>query len=213
MAWLGNRLAVANGLYPVEGAHDGRVSLFDPDGKEEVLKVPHFADTVALSRDGRWVATASFGYNLGSVIDLQSPAREPMLVPFSSRSTLGFPPFHPAVAIGSDHDITFRLFPGQPGTPPAPLPRTYSEFIPSRFATAPDASLLAITTSSTEVSLHEPRTLARLASLESPLTPFDFCFAFSADSRQLAMAGGVSRVVLWDIGWLKNELSRHGLGW
>lgn len=214
MAWLGDRLAVANGLYPLEGADDGKISLIDADGKkEEVLRVPHFADTVALSRDGRWVATAAFAHRVGSVIDLRSADRKPQPVTFSARSTVGFLPFHPALAVGSDHDITFRPLPGQEGAAPPPLSRSYSEFIPSRFAVAPDASLMAISTNSTEVSLYEPRSLTKLASLESPLTPFDFCLAFSADGRQLALAGGVSRVVIWDIAWLKDELSRDGLGW
>jgi WD40 repeat protein len=215
MAWLGGRLAVANGLYPLEGADDGRISLIDPDGKlpDEILTVPHFADTVAISRDNRWLASASFAHRIGSVIDLQSPGRLPQPVRFSSRSTLGFLPFLPAVAVGSDHDITFRLLPGEKGILPEPVTRTYSEFIPSRFAVAPDASLLAASTSSTEVSLCDPVTMTKLAALESPLTPFDFCMAFSADSRQLAMAGGVSRVVIWDLAWLKAELARSGLGW
>ncbi|RYD36176.1 MAG: hypothetical protein EOP86_06685 [Verrucomicrobiaceae bacterium] len=214
MAWLENRLAVANGLYPAEGAKDGRISLIDPGtGDEEVLTVPHFADTVALSRDGRWLASASFGSNVGSFIDLRSPGREARTVSFSARSTLAFLPFQPALAIGSDHDITFQMLPGQHGGPPAPLTRAYAEFIPSRFAVTPDASLMAVSTNSTEVSLFEGRTMTRLAALESPLTPFDFCMAFSADGRQLAMAGGVSRVVIWDIGWLGNELARSGLGW
>ena len=37
--------------------------------------------------------------------------------------------------------------------------------------------------------------------------------AFSPDSKKLAIAGGVSRVVLWDIAWLKEELQKMGLGW
>lgn len=216
MAWSGNQLAVANGPYPLEGAPDGKISLLDPANvaaPERVLTVPHFAETVALSRNGRWLATASYAYRIGSLIDLESPGHEPWPIRFPSRSTVAFLPFHPALAVGSDRDITFRPLPGGSEPPPAPLPRAYSEFIPTRFATAPDQSIIALSTSSTEVTLYDARTLTKLASLESPLTPFDFNLTFSADSQHLALAGGVSRVVIWDLGWLKAELSRHGLGW
>jgi hypothetical protein len=72
---------------------------------------------------------------------------------------------------------------------------------------------MAVSSGSTEVSLYDAKTLTKIATLDSPLTPFDCTLAFSADSRQLAIAGGVSRVVLWDLAWLKHELAPDGLAW
>jgi len=66
---------------------------------------------------------------------------------------------------------------------------------------------------SAEVSLYDAHTLTKLAVLDSPLTPFDCVLAFSADSTHLAIAGGVSRVVIWDVAWLKKELADDHLAW
>ncbi len=80
-------------------------------------------------------------------------------------------------------------------------------------AFSPDGTLMALSSSSAEVSLYDARTLKKIATLDSPLTPFDCVLAFSADSHHLAVAGGVSRVVIWDLDWLKDELAKDGLGW
>ena len=213
MLWAGNRLAATNGLMPAEGGRENKITFFSPDGSEESLVVPHYADNLALSSDGRWVACTTYPQGVGSLFDLQSADRKPRRVEAVSRCTFAFPPHHPVLAIGSDRDVSFRPLEAAPAPPPPPLERTLSEFIPGRMAFSPDGTLMALSSSSAEVSLYDARTLKKIATLDSPLTPFDCVLAFSADSHHLAVAGGVSRVVIWDLDWLKDELAKDGLGW
>lgn len=213
LAWAGGRIVVTHGLFPAEGARDGQVSFIGPDGSTETVNAPHFSDMLAVSADGRWVATSNYPQPFGSLIDMHSKDRAPLRLDAPSRCTFAFLPNQPLLAIGSDRDIRFQPLPGSTTAPPAPLPRTFSEFIPARFALSPDGALLAASTGSTELSLFNARSLTKIATLDSPLTPFDFSLAFSPDGSHLALAGGVSRVVVWDLGWLKQGLAQRGLAW
>ncbi len=214
MVWGGDRLVVTYGGFPADGARGGNILFLNPDGTEETVKVNHFADTLAVSPDGRWLACSNYPTPHGSLVDLKAPPGTPPLrVNAGSRCTFAFPPHHPLLAIGSDRDVLFQALPGSGATPPEALERTYSEFIPGRMIFSPDGSLMAVTSGSTEVSLYDARTLTKIATLDSPLTPFDCHLTFSADNRQLAIAGGVSRVVIWDLAWLRQELARDGLAW
>lgn len=213
MAWAGDRLAVANGTPPYAGGRDGRITLFGPDDSQDVIIVPHHTDLLAASPDGRWLACSNYPSPYGSLIDLKSSDRKAVRVEAPSRCTFAFPPHHEVLAIGSDRNISFKTL-DNPSVPvPREIPRAISEFIPARMTFSPDGNLMAVSTGPAEVSLYDANTLTKIATLDSPVTPFDCVMTFSADSRQLAIAGGVSRVVLWDIGWLKENLARDHLAW
>ena len=68
-------------------------------------------------------------------------------------------------------------------------------------------------TSPAEITLCDGVTFEPLLTLDSALTPFDCTLSFSPDGRYLAAGGGTSRVLIWDVAWIKEELQRMGLGW
>ncbi len=208
MAWVGGALAVGLGF----GGNSG-VRFIRPDGTQTSFKTPYWPDTVDASPDGHWLATTPFPNAGGHLWNLRTDP--PVATPFAApgRASVAFLTELGVMAVGWDAGLRFDPLPGSPAASYPALLREKADTVPGRVVVSPDGSLVAASTGSTHLTLLDGRTLRPLASLDSPLTPFDFSMAFSPDGSQLAVAGGVSRVMLWDIAWLRAELTRRGLGW
>jgi|GEM_PF-6971283 len=207
LVWAGDKLAVG-GRFTPDRKH--AVQFVNPDGTATFLPSPFAADLLSNTADGRWLAAAPYGSG-AAVWDLH--ADPPVLTSLNTNSRIapGFAANGDTLILGGDREIRFHALNGAP--PPAPLQRLDNEVVPGRSALSPDGLLVAISTGPTSVTLCHGRTLEPLLKLDSPLTPFDCVLRFSPDGKSLALAGGVSRVIIWDIAWIKEELEKLRLGW
>lgn len=207
--WAGDSLAVS-GRWNAD--RKPVVELIAPDGGKRYVVSAWPTDTLAVSTDGRWLASADFARS-GMLWDLKAdpPAGTP--IETDGRIVFGFAGAASQLIKGTDRAMQFLPLPGSSAPSIAPHPRRNSEIIPGRSLQSPDGTLVALSTGPTGVTLCDARTLTPLLTLDSPLTPFDCVMAFSPDSTKLALAGGVSRVVIWDLAWVKTELQQMGLGW
>lgn len=202
----GTQMADGEGKYPILVTRS--------EEESRVIRAPWLPDSLSCSPDGRWLAASRYPHAGGMLWDLRNPDAPGIFIDAPSRCMFSFFPHLPVLAVASDRNFRFQPLPGAADLPPLPeLKRTSSEEVPGRIISSDDGSLLAATTGPAEVSLFNGRTFEKLATLDSPFTPFDSVLTFSPDGKQLALAGGVSRVVVWDIAWLKEELSRRKLGW
>jgi WD40 repeat protein len=210
LQWSGDSLIIS-------GRHDetGRpgVGVLTADGSQKLLLPSQPPDQIAASPDGRWLVAARYPAGGGTLWDLrtQPPAARDLETP--TRAHFGFSADSRALITGTEKVVTFTNPANPDETLAAPLPRTNCQEIPSHSAASTTAGLIAVSTSPTEITLCDARSFAPVLRLDSPLTPFDCAIAFSPDGRSLALAGGTSRVMVWDIAWIKEELTRMGLGW
>ena len=210
LQWCGETLAVS-------GRHNEKgqpgVALLAPDGTSRILVPTHSPDRICASPDGRWLAATRYPGGGGTLWDLQKAPPPAVDVASFGRAEFGFTSDSRALITGTDTMITFTRAdaPEQEAAPT--LSRRDCEFVPAHSASSAAAGLTAVSTGPTEITLCDTRTLRPVLRLDSPLTPFDTSLAFSPDGKFLALAGGVSRVVLWDVAWIKEELTRRGLGW
>jgi len=210
LGWAGDRLAIS-------GRHDdqGRpgVGLRAADGSMPLLLPPQSPDQLATSPDGRWLAVARYPGGGGTVWDLHAQPPVARDVETPTRANFGFSADSRVLIIGTEKAVEF-VNPAAPAQQlAAPLTRTNCQEIPSHSAASAAAGLVAVSTGPTEITLCDGSTFAPVLRLDSPLTPFDCALAFSPDGRSLALAGGTSRVMVWDLGWIHEELTRLGLGW
>lgn len=210
LQWTGSTLAIS-------GRHDdnGRpgVALIAANGTKQFLIPPQSPDQLAASPDGRWLAVARYPQGGGTLWDLH--ATPPAACDFETptRANFGFSADSRALITGTATSVTFTN-PANPTQVLAPpLVRTNCQEIPSHSAASAAAGLIAVSTGPTEITLCDHRSFAPVLRLDSSLTPFDCAMAFSSDGRWLALAGGTSRVMIWDIAWINEELTRMGLGW
>jgi WD40 repeat protein len=210
LQWTGDTLAIS-GRHNDQGAPG--VCLMADDGTQRLLIPSQAPDQLAASPDGRWLVVARYPGGGGTLWDLsvQPPASRDVETP--GRANFGFSADARALITGTENWVTFTD-PDNPAESLAPpLPRTNCQEIPSHSAASATAGLIAVSTGPTEITLCDGRSFTPLLRLDSPLTPFDCALAFSPDGRSLALAGGTSRVMVWDIAWIKEELTKMGLGW
>lgn len=209
MHWSGTHLAIC-------GRHqDGAVgvSLFDGEQPVRRLVTPHGIDRVSAAPDGSRVITARYPSGGGSMWDLTQASADPQPVAAPSRTKYAFSADSRVLIAGMEKEIAF-LSAEDPGASVAPsIPRRNCQQVPSHAAVSAAANLIAVVTSPTEVTLCDGTTFEPLLTLDSPLTPFDSTLAFSPDGKYLALAGGTSRVAIWDVAWIKQELTAMQLGW
>jgi WD40 repeat protein len=194
---------------------DGKVGaeVHAPGAPPRFLEARVSLDKVATSPDGRRVIVSSYPQGGGTLWDLHQPTAPVLLVPASSRALYAFSADSRVLITGLEKQITFTGVddPQRPVAPP--IPRRDCQFVPSHIAVNAAANLVAVVSSPTEVTLCDGRTFTPILTLSSQFTPFDCSLAFSPDGSQLALAGGAGRLMLWDIAWLREELTRLGLGW
>ena len=79
-------------------------------------------------------------------------------------------------------------------------------------AFAPEGSLLAVATEKRTVELLDPRSRARLATLQAPIDFFS-PLAFSRDGRRLVITIDSRTLHVWNLHLLRQKLDRLGLDW
>ena len=209
LEWQGDSLAVSGRF---NDAGRGGIALVRPDGGQGFLEATRSPDQFGVSPDGRWVAMATYPGGGGTIWDLslELPAARDVETP--GRAHFGFSADGRTLVTGLERVITFTD-PADGRTVAPPVPRHDVQEIPSHLASSESAGLLAVSTGPTEVTLCDGRSFEPLFTLDSPLTPFDCAMSFSPDGRFLALAGGTSRLMVWDLAWIREELTAMGLGW
>jgi WD40 repeat protein len=208
--WRGESLVISE-----RRDENGRpcLSLLAPDGTERQLVPPLPPNHIATSPDGRWLTASRYPEGGGTLWDLSTdpPAARDLHTP--TRALFGFSADSNTLITSTDTLITFTD-PADPSHSRAPaLTRTDCQEVPSHVAASAAAGLVAVCTSPTEITLCDARSFSPILRLDSPLTPFDCSLAFSPDGRSLAIAGGTSRAMLWNLAFIKDELTRLGIGW
>jgi len=209
LKWQGDTLAVSGRF---DEQRRGGVLRLPPGGPPQHLLPSQLPDQLAASPDGRWVAVARYPGGGGTLFDLSRnpPAARDLDTPV--RADFNFSADSKVLITGLEGEITFTRPEDSRAVAP-PVPRRNVQEIPSHSAVSAAAGLIAVTTSPTEVTLLDGSTCEPLLTLDSRLTPFDASLSFSPDGKHLALAGGTSRVMVWDIAWIREELTRMGLGW
>ncbi|HJZ89641.1 MAG TPA: serine/threonine-protein kinase [Gemmataceae bacterium] len=167
---------------------------------------------VALSRDGRWLATTSEEEGAAVRIWDRAAGREVAGVPGGrGRVRPAFSPDGRSLVIGNGTEYrllevgTWRLVQtmarDQPGAESAAQ------------ALAADGSVLAVAATDQKVRLIEVSTGTHLANLPAVDSHTIRALCFSADRSYLAVATNSPTVQLWDLGRLRRELAVRDLDW
>jgi WD40 repeat protein len=208
LKWSGDHLAVSGRF---DEQRRGGVTLLSPDGQQRHFASSQLPDQLGTSPDGRWIAVARYPNGGGTIFDMSASPPAGHDVETRTRADFNFSADSRVLIIGTEKEITFTRPENSAEVVAPPLPRTNVQEIPSHSAISAD--LIAVSTGPTEITLCHGRTFAPILKLDSSLTPFDASLSFSPDGKRLALAGGTSRTMVWDIAWIKEELTKMGLGW
>jgi WD40 repeat protein len=163
---------------------------------------------VAVSPDGRWVATGSQTGAGVKVWDARTgePVRE--LVPQEDGGRVGFSPDGVWLATRGSRLRLWAVGSWQEGPVLSGVPGP-------AFAFSPAENLLAAETGYAAVRLVEPGTGRECARLEEPDQVRVTWTCFSPDGTQLLTSGGgdAAWVRVWDLRALRAELAQRGLDW
>jgi WD40 repeat protein len=185
------------------------IDLQNPSAKPVVLQPHPEVDRIAISPDGRWVATASWLNSLVKVWDAQSGELVRDL-PAPGRTVVAFSPDGRWLATSSSEYQLWEVGTWQPKGPPKPgheLPEwNFTAF--SR-----DGRMMARTVDGHSIQLLETLTEKPLATLEAPVFSGVSKFQFSPDGSQLAAVQQDQQLQLWDLRLLRQELAQMGLDW
>jgi eukaryotic-like serine/threonine-protein kinase len=185
------------------------IDLQNPSSKPVVLKPHPLVDRIAISPDGRWVATASWLNSLVKIWDAQSGDLVRNL-PAPGRTVVAFSPDGRWLATSSSEYQLWEVGSWQPRGPPKPgheLPEwNFTAF--SR-----DGRMMARTFDGHSIQLLETLTEKPLATLEAPVASGVAKFQFSPDGSQLAAVQHDQQVQLWDLRLLRQELAQMHLDW
>jgi WD40 repeat protein len=223
--WLGkprrlfNVSGLREGALSQDGRHlavtheaEGKSFVFDlqnPSAKPVILRPHPLVDRIAISPDGRWVATASWLNSLVKVWDAQSGDLVRNL-PAPGRTVVAFSPDGQWLATSSSEYQLWEVGSWQPKGPPKPgyeLPEwNFTAF--SR-----DGRMMARTVDGHSIQLLETLTEKPLATLEAPVSSSVAKFEFSPDGSQLAAVQHDQQVQLWDLRLLRLELAQMHLDW
>jgi WD40 repeat protein len=210
LKWSGDHLAVSGRF---DAQRRGGVALLPPQGGAARFLTPsQLPDQLAASPDGRRIAVARYPGGGGTIFDLSTDPPAARDIDTATRADFNFSADSRVLITGTEKEITFTN-PDDSSAVAPPVMRRHVQEIPSHSAVSAAAGLVAVTTSPTEVTLLDGTTFEPILTFDSPLTPFDTSLAFSPDGRHLALAGGTSRVMIWDVDWIREELTKMGLGW
>lgn len=162
---------------------------------------------IALSPDGRWVATGSHSGTKVKVWHAKDGKLEKEL-PVESGSCVGFNPDGKWLATTGDGCRLWAVDSWEPG----PHIGGGTPFTPIAFS--PDGKLLAVETGYGSVRLVDPDTGREYARLEDPNQDRAGAMSFTPDGTQLVTTNNDSHSVhVWDLRAIREQLAKMGLDW
>ncbi len=167
-------------------------------------------DSIALSPDGRWVATGTWGGKDVKVWDARSgKVAEVLSTDGAARAAFSPDGRWLAVSTGRQHGFydtdrwqLHRL-----------LGRDTPVAVPGPLAFSAGGRALAIASAPDQPKLMDPETAEEIATLEPP-EPYNLSWlCFSANGRWLVASTYQHAVEVWDLGTLRAQLAGMGLDW
>jgi serine/threonine protein kinase/WD40 repeat protein len=201
---LGQLACSADGRVLASGQRwGGSVWHSDRPGTPISLKESSNGLRIAVSPDGLWVVTGSWGGG-AKVWDARTGQRFKEPLPGEGQMMVGFSPDGKWLATRGDVGLRLWAFPS-----------LHEQFrIDCRaFAFSPDGRLLAVEAGQGVVRLIAPDTGREYARLEGPNQDRASWLAFSPDSAQLVVNGEHQALHLWDLRAIRAELAARGLDW
>jgi hypothetical protein len=197
---LATRQPLVYDLERQQGTECGR----HPNGRE-----------IALSPDGRWVATATwFGQQAPSKVCVWHAggglARAFSVQEVAEDAGIAFTADSRWLVTGTTQEYRFwRAGSWEPG----PVLARDHAILHGPVAATPDGRLLAIARSNTQVQLVEPATAQVLATLPGPDDQRVSGLTFSADGSLLAVSCDTPVAQVWDLVRVRRRLAKMGLDW
>jgi len=186
------------------------LSLKQPD-QQRVLGPHEGVASVALSPDGRWVATGTWrGAGSVKVWDAISGNVVKELVRESPSAAVAFSP--DGKWLLTSDNAGFQVWESGTWRPGRRIPRE-DPGLSTPMAFSRDGRMLAIACSRYAVRLIDASTLEPLARLEAPAPQGLTWLCFSPDDTQLAAAERNGTVQLWDLRAIRRQLAEMGLDW
>jgi serine/threonine protein kinase/WD40 repeat protein len=194
------------------GRVNGGASVLDPENPTEVRQIAHaLALYVAVSPDGRWVATGGRDGGGVKVWDAQSGQLVRHLIPNERILHVTFCPQGRCLVTGTVTEFIIwevaswqqtRRLAWEPGVGGA-----------GNAAFTPDGKLLAITVSPSVIELIDAVTWRPLARLQGPDTDPVMLPGFTPDGSRLFVVRTAGGVRVWDLRWVREQLKSLGLDW
>jgi WD40 repeat protein len=185
--------------------------LFDRRITNKLAEVgPHVGpDSVAVSPNGRWIATGSTTDRQLKIWATESGA-EVLTLSIGPRPQAVFSADGKWLAAFGDG---FRLYATDSWRPAPELPFPDDSPVIGASAFSPDGRVLAIICNLNTVLLVDLVSWRSLGSLQLPNPRKLTGLAFSADGSRLAACGDLARIRIWDLRKIREHLSDLGLGW
>ena len=198
------------GTHSIALGGGGTVVVLDLEERAERIRITGqpYASAVSASPDGRWIATGGWPAGGASVWDARTGERVYELpVPFQATAHVRFSPDGQWLLVGAQREHLLFAVGTWEMVRPFPADPTLN-YYPVAFS--PDARLMAIRRSATEVQLLHPadgREIARLPGEQ----PEPLCF--SPDGTLLVVCDRKSTVRVWDLRLVREGLARLNLDW
>jgi WD40 repeat protein len=185
----------------------GQVTVFDLRDRKVRLKVPHAEPSeIAVSPDGRWVASGTWGNNPGvmRVWDV-STGKKVREWAAEKGASVAFDPPSRHLLIGEAN--AYRRYHVDSWSQQDEIPKVSGV---RASAYSPDGRLLAVCPAAGSIRLVDAATLQEVATLPGGE---DGVFCFSRDSSQFVSVGLGRTVEVWDLRLLREQLAALDLDW
>src|ERR1017187_1760718 len=185
------------------------LDLHDPSAKPVHLGPHPRVSKVAISPDGRWVATAAWVNSIVRVWDAHTREMvRSMNMP--GRTVVTFSPDGRWLATSTSEYQLWEVGSWQPKGPAVPG-HALAEWNYTAFS--PDGRVLARALEGHKIQLLETLTATPLATLDAPGSIGIGPFQFSPDGSHLAAIQRDQQVQLWDLRLIRQELAQMNLDW
>jgi WD40 repeat protein len=171
---------------------------------------PRPAIAVALSPNGRWLATGTWG--AGSSVRVWDTTTQHLVheLPMPNSANVFFSPDNRHLLTASE---AYRMWETGSWRELYHVVEPENHQIPGEAAFSPDSQLLAIVVHGREVRLVDADTGRRLADLAPPEHRLLSGIRFSRDGTKLAALEWDQQVQDWNLRWIRDELARLRLDW
>jgi WD40 repeat protein len=181
-----------------------------PSAEPVVLRPHPTVNRIAISPDGRWVATASWQHPVVKIWDTDSPGAPVKTWSMPGRTLVTFSPDGRWLATSSTEYQLWEVGSWQPRGPAVPA---HPEPNWNYFTFSPDGQVMARKMEARKIELLETSTGRAIATLEAPDLMKLGRFRFSPDGTQLAAVRADQSLQLWDLRLIRQQLVQMGLDW